>query len=107
MKKIVIAEESHLDLYRRWGELSKPYFKWQFSHFSKYVGQRIGDIGCGLGNFVPLFSEKELYFGFEPDKELSMEFERLHKLRKNVKLAVNGNIATSEAVEEEPVKILQ
>ena len=57
MKKIVIADESHLDLYRRWGKLSKPYFKWQFSHFSKYVGQRIGDIGCGLGNFVFLFSE--------------------------------------------------
>ena len=37
--------------------------------------------------------------GFEPDKELNREFELLHKA-KNVRLAVNGDICTTEAVEE-------
>jgi 2-polyprenyl-3-methyl-5-hydroxy-6-metoxy-1,4-benzoquinol methylase len=92
-------EESHLDFYRRWGRLERPYFKWQLQQFAAYIGQRIGDIGCGLGNFVEFFREKELYLSFEPDKELASEFELLPKT-KNVRLAINGDICTSEAVEE-------
>lgn len=92
-------QESHLDFYKRWGCLAKPYFKWQAQQFSTYVGRRIGDVGCGLGNFVELFGEKELYLGFEPDKDLAENFRILHKAE-NVRLAANGDICTTEAVNE-------
>lgn len=92
-------EESHLDAYRRWGKLAKPYFKWQFEQFSNYIGKRIGDIGCGLGNFVQFLNDRELYLGFEPDKELSREFNLLHK-GENIKLAANGDVCSDKAIEE-------
>ena len=91
--------ESHLDFYRRWGRLAKPYFKWQLQHFSEYIGGKVGDIGCGLGSFVEYFRDKELYLGFEPDEELAREFAFLHR-EENVKLAAHGDICTAEAVEE-------
>jgi 2-polyprenyl-3-methyl-5-hydroxy-6-metoxy-1,4-benzoquinol methylase len=91
--------ESHLDFYKRWGALAKPYFKWQIQQFSGYIGGRIGDIGCGLGNFVEFFRDRELYVGFEPDEELAGEFGLAHKAG-NVKLAAYGDVCTPQAVEE-------
>jgi 2-polyprenyl-3-methyl-5-hydroxy-6-metoxy-1,4-benzoquinol methylase len=92
-------QESHFDFYKRWGMLAKPYFKWQARQFSTWVGQRIGDVGCGLGNFVEFLREKELYLGFELDKNLAENFKLLHKAE-NVRLAANGDICTTGAVEE-------
>ena len=91
--------ESRLDFYRRWGELEKPYFKWQLEQFAPYIGRRIGDVGCGLGNFVGFFREQEIYVGFEPDGEFVREFMALHG-GKNITLAAHGDICTDEAVEE-------
>lgn len=93
-------EESRLDFYKRCGRLAGPYFKWQIEQFYPFMGRIIGDIGCGIGNFAEFFKGKDLtYVGFEPDKELAEEFRRSHA-GANIRLAVNGDICTSEAVAE-------
>ncbi len=94
-------KESHLDFYKRWGALERPYLQWQFEQFSDCIGQRIADVGCGIGNFVEFLRDKELYLGFEPDAELAEEFKRSHRGgRKNIALANSGDITAAGAAEE-------
>lgn len=67
--------ESRLDFYRRWHRLSKPYIHWQFQQFAPYLGRRVADVGCGLGNFTPWLLDRELYLGVDLDEELLRELE--------------------------------
>lgn len=99
IKKYTEKEETRLDFYRRWGKLAQPYLKWQFRQFSPYLGKRVADIGCGIGNFAEFLKNRELYLGFEPEEKLAEEFEILYKAD-NIKLAVNGDIASNKAAEE-------
>ena len=91
--------ESHLAFYRRWSTLAGPYFKWQLSHFKPFLGTRIADVGCGLGNFVDFFKDAEIYLGFEPDAELAAEFLQFRQ-SPSVRLSACGDITQPAAVEE-------
>lgn len=91
--------ETHLNYYRRWGRLAKPYFEWQFQQLAPYLGNRVADVGCGLGNFVGLLKNKELYFGLEPDEELAAEF-RANQSSGNIQIASNGDITGEPIVQE-------
>jgi SAM-dependent methyltransferase len=64
-----------------------------------YLGQRIADVGCGLGSFVDLLKDRKFYLGVEPDRELIDEFVAIHH-EKNVSLAINGDICSDNAVDE-------
>jgi SAM-dependent methyltransferase len=68
--------ESHLDFYRRWHRLSKPYIRWQLEQFAPYLGRRIADVGCGLGNFTESLLDRDLYLGVDLDEELLAELRR-------------------------------
>jgi SAM-dependent methyltransferase len=68
--------ESHLDFYRRWHRLSKPYIQWQFRQFRPYLGRRIADVGCGLGNFTESLLDRDLYLGIDLDLELLGELKK-------------------------------
>ncbi len=92
-------KESRVAFYKRWGTHSKPYFEWQSEQISKYVGKRIADIGCGLGNFVEVFSDKELYLGFDPDESVRQEIQR-SEYPDNFRLSKKGDICQAETVEE-------
>jgi len=94
-----MINESPLEFYRRWGKLERPYLKWQFKQFSPYLGKRIADIGCGIGNFVEFLKNKDLYFGLEPNQVFAKEFNTLHQAE-NLRLAANGDITTNEALDE-------
>lgn len=72
------TNESHLDFYRRWHRLSKPYIRWQFDQFRPFVGRRVADVGCGLGNFTELLSDRDFYLGVDLDEELLAELLRNH-----------------------------
>lgn len=92
-------EETYLEFCKRWYEQARPYFKWQIMQFLPYLGKRVGDIGCGLGNFAPFLSDRELYVGFEPEQDLREEFLRRHQVP-NVKLAVEGDVTAPGVVSE-------
>jgi len=91
--------ETHSEFYLRWGRLARPYFKWQFEQFAPYLGRRVADVGCGMGNFVEFLHDRDLYLGFEPDRELADKFKVLH-VPDRVRLAANGDIITDESVAE-------
>lgn len=92
------ANETHLDFYLRWGRLARPYFQWQFEQFKGVFGNRIADIGCGLGNFTEFFYGKELYLGFEPDLDCANKLKEIHK-NNNILLSDIGDICNPKAVE--------
>jgi len=92
-------KESRLSFYKRWGRLAGPYFEWQIRPFLPYLGKRVADIGCGLGNFTPFLEDRELYLGLEPEPELRREFGQRFS-SSNIKLADHGDITTPEAVHE-------
>jgi SAM-dependent methyltransferase len=64
------VKESHLEFYQRWHELAQPYFRWQFEQLQPYLGKRIADIGCGLGNLSGFMTDKDFYIGLDIDVEL-------------------------------------
>jgi len=82
-----MAAESHLDFYRRWHRRSKPYIRWQFEQFRPFIGQRVADVGCGLGNFTELLVGRDFYLGIDLDEELLAELSRIHGRRSNLQTA--------------------
>lgn len=92
------ANETRLDFYSRWGRLARPYFQWQFEQFEGFLGERIADVGCGLGNFTEFFYDKEFYLGFEPDVEFAEKLREIHQ-RKNIFFSEAGDICSDKAVE--------
>jgi len=67
---MVLQAETRRQFYERWERLARPYAGWQISQFHPYLGKRVADIGCGIGQFLPFFENAELYAGLEPDPEL-------------------------------------
>ncbi|MBE2233102.1 MAG: class I SAM-dependent methyltransferase [Anaerolinea sp.] len=47
--------------------------QWLYEEIAPYLGQRILEIGCGLGNFARHLTERELYLGTETSVE-SIDF---------------------------------
>lgn len=90
-------KESHLEFYQRWNELAKPYFKWQYEQFQPYLGRRIADIGCGLGNLSGFMTNKEAYIGVDIDTELVTKVKSVYAHNKNMEYLV-GNIAAEDMV---------
>jgi SAM-dependent methyltransferase len=80
-----MSAETHLEFYRRWHRLSKPYIRWQFEQFQPYVGRRVADVGCGLGNFTDLLADRDFYLGIDLDEELLRELEVVHNHHANIK----------------------
>jgi SAM-dependent methyltransferase len=76
--------ESHIEFYRRWHRLSKPYIQWQLEQFTPYLGRRIADVGCGLGNFTESLLDREFYLGIDLDAELLAELESNYGSRPQV-----------------------
>jgi len=86
-----LITESHLDFYRRWHRLAGPYFAWQMAQFRPFLGRRVVDIGCGLGNFAVHLRDRDLYVGLDPDAELLAELKKIHADQNNIDV-VQGDI---------------
>jgi SAM-dependent methyltransferase len=53
-------EQEHLDALQRMRVL-EPYYRWMLDLMRPYLGQRVLDAGCGIGNFTALLSEVATY----------------------------------------------
>jgi len=59
----IIVDEDALQIVREGRLLIDLYDAWLFDEFKPYVDQRIIEIGCGLGNMVRHFLDRELIVG--------------------------------------------
>ncbi len=65
LNQMITQNESQAEFYQRWQDLARPYFAWQFSPFASSRGNRVADLGCGLGNFTDYLKDKEYYLGVD------------------------------------------
>ena len=83
--------ESRLDCYHRWHRLAGPYFEWQLRQFTPFLGARVADVGCGLGNFCRYLLDRDLYLGVDADADLVAEQHREFGEAANVEI-LQGDI---------------
>lgn len=93
------AEESRVEFYRRWVAASGSYFRWQAQLVSGYVGERIADIGCGLGSFADIYSQKEIFLAIDSDESVREELKKKNNTG-NFVMAESGDICDDKSVQE-------
>ncbi len=91
--------ESRVEFYRRWSAAAGPYFKWQAQLISDYVGERVADVGCGLGSFAEIYKNKEIFLAFDSDESVREELRKRDNTG-NFVMAQSGNICDEESVLE-------
>lgn len=71
------------------------YRAWIFSHFSRHTGQRIIEIGAGIGNFTRLFADRELVIAVDTH-EACIEYLKKRFSDHNNIVSLKGDIADTE-----------
>jgi SAM-dependent methyltransferase len=62
------------------------YDDWLFDEFKDYIGQRILEIGCGLGNLFKHLINRECLIGIEPDSNVVASVQELYSNYPNVRI---------------------
>jgi len=75
-------------LHRMGEKLAGPYFKWQFSQVAPYVGRRVADVGCGLGNMTEFLLDRDIYLGIDTCEEFIEILQTNHNRASNVKTII-------------------
>lgn len=71
------------------------YRAWIFSHFSRHIGQRIVEIGAGIGNFTRLFSDRELVIAVDTHEACIAYLQKRFSDDNNI-VSLKGDIADTE-----------
>lgn len=74
------------------------YRKWIFSLFSKYIGQRIVEIGAGIGSYTGMLLNKELVVAVD-NYEPCIEYLKRRFSRHNNVIPLKIDISSQEAME--------
>jgi len=72
---------SRLQRYVLFDRVNRPYLAWQMSLFLPHLGQRILEIGCGVGGIVDLLPAKELIVGIDIEEEVLAYAAERHRAR--------------------------
>lgn len=62
--------------------------EWLFEEMEPYIGNRILEIGCGLGNFAGHLVDRDLYLGLEISEESAARVRSRFALHPNISAAV-------------------
>lgn len=62
-------DERDLQAVREGRLLIDRYDAWLFEEFQPYLGQRVLEVGCGLGNLMRHLTDRQLLVGIEPSAE--------------------------------------
>ena len=76
--------EDALQAVREGRLLINRYDEWLFDEFKPYLGQRILEVGCGLGNLLGHFLERALVVGIETSSESVDHVRRQYANNQNV-----------------------
>lgn len=78
-------DEKDLQEVRESRLLIDRYDDWLFDEFRPFVGQRVLEIGCGLGNHFEHLLDRELLVGFDVSEQAVKEVRRRYAGRPNVR----------------------
>ena len=71
------------------------YGRWIFELVEPYIGRRILEVGCGIGNITGFLTDRELVIAMEPKAPFLEEARRRFKLRDGFEL-VSGDICSEK-----------
>lgn len=95
-------DEQSLQRVREGRLLIGRYDDWLFEEFKPYLGQRILEIGCGLGNLLSRFTERELVVGTETFEPVVNEAQDRFRDFSNIQVVLK-DITQPEIIELEPM----
>jgi len=61
---------SRLARYVHFDRINRPYLHWQVEQFLPYLGQRVLEIGCGVGGIINLLGHRELIYGLDVEADV-------------------------------------
>jgi SAM-dependent methyltransferase len=64
------AARSRLERYADLDRANLPYLSWQLEQFLPYLGQRVLELGCGVGGLLELLGPREYRHGLDVDPEV-------------------------------------
>lgn len=62
--------EHRLERYIAYDKTNRAYTGWQVDQFHQYLGQRILEIGCGVGGVIDLLGRRELIRGLDIESDV-------------------------------------
>jgi SAM-dependent methyltransferase len=62
--------DSRIARYVYFEQFNGPYLEWQLDQFRPYLGQRILEIGCGIGSLIARLGPRELIHGVDVEEDL-------------------------------------
>jgi SAM-dependent methyltransferase len=60
-----LADSDRLQRYVLFDRVNRPYLRWQLEQFQDFLGQRILEIGCGVGGIIDLLGPRERVVGLD------------------------------------------
>jgi 2-polyprenyl-3-methyl-5-hydroxy-6-metoxy-1,4-benzoquinol methylase len=59
-----------INRYLVFDRLNRRYCRWQLEQFAPYLGQRVLEIGCGVGGIIDLLGPRELVYGVDVEEDV-------------------------------------
>lgn len=66
---------SRVARYEFFDNLNRAYLRWQFEQFRPYIGQRVLEVGCGVGGFTELVGDREAVYSLDIEEDV-LEFAK-------------------------------
>jgi 2-polyprenyl-3-methyl-5-hydroxy-6-metoxy-1,4-benzoquinol methylase len=92
-----VIASSRLARYVHLDRVNRPYLAWQLDQFRPWLGQRILEVGCGVGGIVSLLGPRERILGLDVDPEVLGHARARFADRPECSFAVLDVAALSEA----------
>ncbi|HVR39269.1 MAG TPA: class I SAM-dependent methyltransferase [Thermoanaerobaculia bacterium] len=61
---------SRVARYVHFDQLSRPYLQWQLERFLPVIGQRVLEVGCGVGSIIELLGHREFICGIDVEQDV-------------------------------------
>jgi SAM-dependent methyltransferase len=61
---------ARLNRYRMFDEVNAPYMRWQLEQFEPFLGERLLEVGCGVGSILAQLRPREFVMGVDVEDEL-------------------------------------
>ena len=64
------SSNARLNRYRMFDEVNAPYMRWQLEQFEPFLGERLLEVGCGVGSILAQLRPREFVMGVDVEDEL-------------------------------------